>query len=118
MRCTKCGKIIHDYLENCSFCGGDLRDVRNVLGYHVSTKGFSWFDVEGNPSQYIREEADIPEQKRPGISDIDISDLLPEERRSVSKEEEKKEIFEIDQDELEKISSEVVLESISEDKEI
>jgi phage FluMu protein Com len=113
MRCTKCGKITHDYLDNCSFCGTDLKNTRAMLGFHASSKDFSWFDAEMKTNfespPANEEEERVLTNKTPVITDIDVSDLLPEERHEVNKEEKNQDVFfEIDHDETEKISSDAL----------
>jgi len=81
MRCSKCGKIIFDYLENCSKCGQDLRKISAGLGgFAKPDTELIWFNMNSKADSIKTEpEAPIVEQEAGNsvdLSEIDVSDLV------------------------------------------
>lgn len=85
MRCSKCGKISFDYLESCTQCGHDLREIRSGLGtLPWPNPELSWFELaKAPPSSPQPAAASLPEAGGGpvGLTPIDVSDLVlePEE---------------------------------------
>ena len=81
MRCPKCGRISFDYLENCSNCGQDLREISAGLGgFAKPDPGLLWVSKDFRTDS-IKTEAEAPlvEQEAGNtadISEIDVSDLV------------------------------------------
>ena len=81
MRCPKCGRISFDYLENCSNCGQDLREISAGLGgFAKPDTELTWFSKDSRTDS-IKTEAETPlvEQEAGNtadISEIDVSDLV------------------------------------------
>jgi hypothetical protein len=81
MRCPKCGRISFDYLENCSKCGQDLREISAILGgFAKPDPELMWFGKDSRADSIKTElEAPIVEQeagKSVDLSEIDVSDLV------------------------------------------
>ena len=74
MRCPKCGSISFDYLENCSKCGQDLREISAGLG------GFAKPDPElmwlGKDSKADSIKTEPEAGNSVDLSEIDVSDLV------------------------------------------
>ena len=74
MRCPKCGSISFDYLENCSKCGQDLREISAGLG------GFAKPDPElmwlGKDSKADSIKTEPEAGNSMDLSEIDVSDLV------------------------------------------
>jgi hypothetical protein len=105
MRCNKCGKIIYDYLETCTFCNADLKGSKDMLGDFTVPNEFSWFDTSEN--RRLKKEDHSSEALDQDFSDIDVSDLLGDEKKeAIDLEEDSEVILEIDEDEMAKMSSE------------
>ena len=81
MKCPKCGRISFDYLENCSNCGQDLREISAGLGVFVKPDpGLIWFS-KNSRTDSIKTKAEAPILKQEAgntadISEIDVSDLV------------------------------------------
>ncbi|OEU58188.1 MAG: hypothetical protein BA871_02395 [Desulfuromonadales bacterium C00003096] len=81
MRCSKCGRISFDYLENCSNCGQDLRKISAGLGgFAKPDTELMWFNMDSKADS-IKTEPEIPiiEQEAENsidLSEIDVSDLV------------------------------------------
>ena len=80
MRCPKCGRISFDYLENCSKCGQDLREISAGLGDFAKTDPEIMLSGEDSKAYGIKTEPESPilEQeagKSVDLSQIDVSDL-------------------------------------------
>jgi len=81
MRCSKCGRISFDYLENCSNCGQDLRKISAGLGsFTKPDTELMWFSKDSKADS-IKTEPEIPivEQETGNsidLSEIDVSDLV------------------------------------------
>jgi hypothetical protein len=70
MRCPKCGRISFDYLENCSNCGHDLREVSaGIGGFAKPDSGLIWFSMDSKKDS-VETEAEAPL-----VEKIDSSDL-------------------------------------------
>ena len=81
MRCSKCGRISFDYLENCSNCGQDLRKISAGLGgFAKPDTELIWFNMNSKADSIKTEpEAPIVEQEAGNsvdLSEIDVSDLV------------------------------------------
>ena len=81
MRCSKCGRISFDYLENCSNCGQDLRKISAGLGgFAKPDTELIWFNMNSKADSVKTEpEAPIVEQEAGNsvdLSEIDVSDLV------------------------------------------
>ena len=81
MRCPKCGRISFDYLENCSNCGQDLREISAGLGgFAKPDTELIWFNINFKADSIkIEPEAPIVEQEAGNsvdLSEIDVSDLV------------------------------------------
>ncbi|MEA3386289.1 MAG: hypothetical protein U9Q89_07560 [Thermodesulfobacteriota bacterium] len=81
MRCSKCGRIIFDYLENCSNCGQDLRKISDGLGHFAKPDPeLIWFNINFKANSIkIEPEASIAEPEAGNsvaLSEIDVSDLV------------------------------------------
>ena len=81
MRCPKCGRISFDYLENCSNCGQDLREISAGLGVFAKPDTeLIWFNTNFKADSIKTEpEAPIVEQEAGNsvdLSEIDVSDLV------------------------------------------
>jgi hypothetical protein len=76
MRCPKCGRIGFDYLENCSNCGQDLREVSAGLGgFAKPNPELIWLseDSKTEPeAPFVEQEAGNSKD----LSEIDVSDLM------------------------------------------
>ena len=74
MRCPKCGSISFDYLENCSKCGQDLREISAGLG------GFAKPDPElmwlGKDSKADSIKTEPEAGNSMDLSEIDVSGLV------------------------------------------
>ena len=81
MRCPKCGRISFDYLENCSTCGQDLREISAGLGgFAKPDTELTWFSKDSRTDS-IKTEAETPLMEQEAgntadISEIDVSDLV------------------------------------------
>ena len=109
MRCHKCGRMIYDYLDTCTFCNTDLKSSKDILGNFTAPKEFSWFDTGENRRLKKEDHSSEASQEEMGrnFSDIDVSDLLGDEKKKeMELEEDSEVILEIDEDEMAKISSE------------
>ena len=81
MRCPKCGRISFDYLENCSNCGQDLREIAAGLGgFAKPDPELVWFsedsktDSIGTGAEVLLEEQEAGNPAE--LSKIDVSDLV------------------------------------------
>ena len=81
MRCSKCGRISFDYLENCSNCGQDLKKISAGLGdFTKPDPELIWFSKDFKADS-IKTEPEVPivEQETGNsidLSEIDVSDLV------------------------------------------
>jgi hypothetical protein len=81
MRCPKCGRISFDYLENCSNCRQDLREISARLGgFAKPNPELIWFS-EDSKTDSVKTESEAPlVEQEAGISkdlsEIDVSDLV------------------------------------------
>jgi hypothetical protein len=81
MKCPKCGRISFDYLENCSNCGQDLREIVTGLGYFVKPDPeLIWFGKDSKTDSIGTEAEVFLEEQEAGnpaeLSKIDASDLV------------------------------------------
>ncbi len=78
MRCSKCGRISFDYLENCSNCGQDLRKISAGLGsFTKPDTELMWFSKDFKADS-IKTEPIVEQETGNSIdlSEIDVSDLV------------------------------------------
>ena len=74
MRCSKCGRIIFDYLENCSNCGQDLREISAGLGgFAKPDTELIWFNINFKADS-VKTEPEAGNSV--DLSEIDVSDLV------------------------------------------
>ncbi|NOR06090.1 MAG: hypothetical protein GQ575_07275 [Deltaproteobacteria bacterium] len=74
MRCSKCGRIIFDYLENCSKCGQDLKKISAGLGgFAKPDTELIWFNINFKADS-IKTEPEAGNSV--DLSEIDVSDLV------------------------------------------
>ncbi len=99
MRCQKCGFISFDWLETCSRCGASLERQRELLGQFLPDNGdVNWFrQVETSPGGSVSGETTAG--GAPDISQVDVSDLLPENMEDKSVEIEETELIRAAEDE-------------------
>ena len=78
MRCPKCGFISFDWQETCGKCGASLAQQKELLGQFLPDNGdVNWFrGVEGSVSDQVK--AGGASGSTPDISQVDVSDLLPD----------------------------------------
>jgi hypothetical protein len=75
MRCPKCGRISFDYLENCSNCGQDLREIFAGLGSFVKPDPkLIW--LSRNPgTDNIKKEAEALLVEQEAVNTVDNSEI-------------------------------------------
>jgi hypothetical protein len=110
MRCPKCGRISFDYLENCSKCGQDLREISAGLGgFAKPDPELMWFGKDSRADSIKTEpETPIVEQeagKSVDLSEIDVSDLV-----DVSGKGTDTDVEEIDSSDLETVADDKVFQ--------
>ena len=99
MRCKKCGFISFDWVESCGKCGGPLEQERELLGKFIPSNGnVNWFkEVDAGPGAVESQAAETGVHA--DISDIDVSDLLPDSQVSQQVEIEETELKRAAEDE-------------------
>lgn len=98
MRCPKCGFISFDGIEKCNKCGMSFQKMEELLGaFLVSKRDVNWFQ-DWNDVQSCQDSRFHTSMESTPVSEIDVSDLLPESQI------ESEEIVEIEEKELKRIA--------------
>ncbi len=84
MRCSKCGFISYDYVNNCEKCGKDLGEIAAALGpFLMPAVGESWFEVPDAGEAAAEPETGFftpePDASSVDLADIDVSDLVSDD---------------------------------------
>ncbi|WP_456431800.1 hypothetical protein [Thermosulfuriphilus sp.] len=125
MRCPKCNFLTFDHLSTCPHCQNDLSSIKKALGNPLPLEAVADFltgseapsasSPPQGPQLGAQPESIEPSKEAPGpsgISDIDVSDLVPEAGEEGSGED----LEEIDLSALESEEFKKALDEILEEK--